>query len=83
MIAGCGRICIKYYSCDDMQPLVNVDVINLLYDSYLIVNFNATQVPIQLLLALAPCTPHIQPDVNHVIMTRHVRSPIDAKLVDN
>lgn len=62
---------------------MNAGVINSLYDSYLIVDFNAAQVPIQLLLALAPRTPHIQPDVNHVVMTRHVRSPVDAKLVDN
>lgn len=38
---------------------------------------------IKFLLPLTSCTSHIQSDVNHIVVTRHVRSPIDSKLVSN
>lgn len=48
--------------------------------SDLILHFSTTQVTIECLFALSFWTSHIQPNVNDIISTRLVCSPIDLKL---
>lgn len=62
---------------------VNASAWNSLENGNLISDFDAAQLSIKLLLALTFRTSHIQPDVNHIVVARHVRSPIDSELVDD
>ena len=58
-------------------------LINSLYNSNLISHLDAAQMSKEFLLSLTLCTSHIKANVNHVVATRHVSSPIDSKLVDD
>lgn len=49
----------------------------------MICDFDATQAPIKFLLSLAFCTSHIQSNVNHIVVTRHVGSPVDSELINH
>ena len=45
----------------------------------LILNLDAADSPEQVPLPLAPGAPYVQPDVHHVVVAGHVRSPVDLE----
>jgi hypothetical protein len=70
----CGR---------NLHTSSNRQLINSLYCSNLIINLNAAQMSIELLLSLTFRTSDIEANVNHIVVTRHVGSPIDSELIDD
>jgi hypothetical protein len=60
-----------------------IDSINSLDCCNLIINLNTAQMSIELRFSLTFSAPYIKANVNHIVVTRHVSSPIDSELIDD